>query len=111
MTPTERIVAASAATFTVTDAAGRELTIRRPDALDKLRLFKAMGPALSQNAGYLGMAILAASVSAIDGIPVPPPATEQQIENLVSRLGNTGLAAIGQALNPAVPPAENAAGN
>jgi hypothetical protein len=71
--------------------------VRRISVLDKLRLFKAAGPVLSQNAAWLGLALLAFSVSAIDDVPVPMPATEQQIESLVSRLGDLGIAAVASA--------------
>ena len=98
-----RIVAASLAETVVRDAAGRELSLRRMSALDRLRLFKAVGPQLAQNAPYLGMAMLAASVCAIDGVPVPPPVTEGQVEALVSRLGDAGIAAVasGFSMEPA----------
>ncbi len=45
------------------------------------------------------MAGLAFSVQEIDGVPVPTPVTEAQIEGLVDRLGDDGLAAIASALN------------
>ena len=97
-TPSSRIIAAAIAETMVRDAAGRELSLRRMGALDRLRLFKAVGPQLAQNAPYLGMAMLAASVSAIDGVPVPPPVTEGQVEALVSRLGDAGIAAAASGL-------------
>jgi hypothetical protein len=53
---------------------------------------------LSQNQPWLGMAVLAASVAAIDDVPVPAPGNEQQIEALVARLGDAGIAAVGEAL-------------
>ncbi|MGD0103389.1 MAG: hypothetical protein ABSC06_05055 [Rhodopila sp.] len=68
--------------------------LRRLTALDTLRLFKAAGPALAQNEPWLSMAGLVFSVLEIDGVPVPPPATESQIETLIDRLGEEGLAAI-----------------
>ena len=71
-------------------------------ALDRLRLFKAIGPMLAQNPPYLGMAMLASSVTAIDDVPVPAPATESQIEALISRLGDTGISAVADALRPEV---------
>ena len=74
------------------------LELRRIGALDKLRLFKAVGPSLAQNEPYLGMALLAFAVAAIDGVPVPSPVNEAQIESLVARLGDSGLAAIGDAM-------------
>ena len=54
---------------------------------------------LSQNEPWLSMAGLALSVLEIDGVPVPQPTTESQIENLVERLGDEGLEAIADMLN------------
>ena len=87
----------------IQDTEGRTLTIRSLTALDKLRLFKAAGPTLSQNHLWLGMATLATSVTAIDDVPIPPPTSEAQIESLVSRLGDSGITAIAQALTPDTP--------
>ena len=94
MTPSQSIVRDAIKTVTVIDGKGRSLTLRRLTALDTLRLFKAAGPILAQNEPWLSMAGLAFSVLEIDGIPVPPPATEPQIESLIDRLGDEGLAAI-----------------
>jgi len=99
LTPSARILAEAAETFTVTDARGRRLTVKRVTALDKLRLFKAVGPHLGNNAPYFGMAMLAASVLDIDGIPVPLPASEAALEAAVAQLGNDGMRAIAGALN------------
>jgi hypothetical protein len=81
----------------IRDALGRQLEVRRISALDRLRLFKAVGSDLAQNAPYFGMAMLAASVVAIDGIPVPAPVREGQLEALVQLLGDEGLAAAADA--------------
>jgi len=86
--------------MSITDTQGRRLDLRPMTALDKLRLFKAAGPALSRNEPWLGMALLACSVSAIDDVPVPMPADERGIEALVARLGDAGLTAIAAALAP-----------
>ncbi len=99
--PSERIVSAAARTLLARDAEGRELSLRRPDALDRLRLFKALGAELSLNAPYLGVALLAASVTAIDGVPVPAPTSESQLEALVRRLGDDGIDAVADALDEA----------
>ncbi|MGH3635603.1 MAG: hypothetical protein ACRDTS_16260 [Mycobacterium sp.] len=93
------IVAAADTAPVVTDAEGRRIALRRLSALDKLRLFKAAGPVLAQNQPWLGMAVLACSVTAIDDVPVPASATEQQIEAMVARLGDTGINAIAAALD------------
>lgn len=110
-TPSARLVAAAQAAPEATDAAGRRLALRRLTALDKLRLYKAAGPALAQNAPWMGVALLAASVAAIDGIPVPAPATEAQVEALVARLGEDGLAAVAEALDAPGAEAADVAGN
>ena len=111
-TPSARLIAAAQAAPCVTDAGGRVLALRRLTALDKLRLYKAAGPQLAQNAPWMGVALLAASVTAIDKVPVPPPATEAQVEALVGRLGEDGLAAVAEALtSEAAEDVADAAGN
>jgi hypothetical protein len=98
MLPSTTVIADGSMRSTVRDAEGRTIEVRRLTAIDRLRLFKAAGPALSQNQPWLGMAVLASAVTAIDGVPVPAPATEQQIESLVSRLGDAGISAVAAAL-------------
>lgn len=98
-TPSARIAEAAAGNATAQDELGRVLTIRRPGPVDRLRMFKALGPELAQNTTYLGMAMLAASVTAIDDIPVPMPGNELQLEALVQKLGDAGFAAIARALD------------
>jgi hypothetical protein len=99
MSPSATIISAATAAPTVTDRQGRRLTLRRMTSLDKLRLFKAAGPTLAHNQPWLGMAMLACSVAEIDNVPVPPPTNEQQIELIVARLGDFGIAAVAEALN------------
>lgn len=94
MTPSQSIVREAVKTLTAIDRKGRRLMLRRLTALDTLRLFKAAGPVLAQNEPWLSMAGLAFSVLEIDGVPVPSPVTEQQIEGLIDRLGDEGLAAV-----------------
>jgi hypothetical protein len=105
MSPTSTIIASATTMQTVTDVEGRRLTLRRLTALDRLRLFKAAGPLLSQNQPWLGMAVLASSVAAIDDIPMPQPVNELQIEAMIGRLGDAGTAAIAQALQQDPAPA------
>jgi hypothetical protein len=99
MTPSETIVAAARRRYEVVDSQGRHLTLRGLTALDTLRLFKAAGPVLAQNQPWISLATLAMSVTEIDGIPLPTPVTEAQIEAIVERLGDAGLTAIADALD------------
>ncbi len=113
-TPSARLIAAAQMAPTAVDQLGRKLALRRLSALDKLRLYKAAGPVLAHNQPWLGVALLAASVAAIDDVPVPQPGTEQQIEALVGRLGEAGLAAVGAAvaeLTPTLAEVAASAGN
>ena len=99
MLPTAQTLQSARESLTIHDPQGRELVLRKMTALDRLRLFKAVGPLLSQNDAYLGMAILACSVIAIDGVPTPPPVVEAQLEALVAKLGDIGIAAVAEALS------------
>jgi hypothetical protein len=98
MEPTKSILKNAQRAINTLDARGRSLVCRRPTALDTLRLFKAAGPTLAQNEAWLAMASLAFAVEAIDGVPVPAPGSEAQIEALVERLGDDGLSAIAAAV-------------
>ena len=104
--PAARLVAAAAAAPEVRDAQGRRLVLRRMSMLDKLRLFKAAGPVLAQNAPWIGIALLACSVVAIDEVPVPPPSSEAQIEALVRQLGDEGIRAVAGAIDVAAAPVD-----
>lgn len=100
MTPARSIVHQANAARTVTDARGRRIVVRQLTALDTLRLFKVAGPVLAQNEPWLSMAGLAFAVLEIDSVPMPPPATEAQIESMIDRLGEDGIAAIAGVLAP-----------
>jgi hypothetical protein len=99
-TPTEQIMKAAQQPGEVVDARGRHLSVRRPGALDKLRLFEAVGSQLAQNAPYLGMAMLAGCVTAIDGVPCQPMMTKRLIEARIAELGDEGTEAVAQYLYP-----------
>ena len=107
--PSTHIVTQAASTITIVDADGRTLVLRRLSALDRLRLYKLVGAYLGTNAPYLGLASLAVSVCSIDGVPMPPPVTEAQLEALVGRLGDAGFAAASAAMRQLQP--ELQAGN
>jgi hypothetical protein len=105
MKPSERIISEAVKPAVTEDRRGRRLTLRSLTALDTLRLFKAAGPVLAQNEPWLSMASLAFAVTEIDGVPVPTPVSEAQIESLIDRLGDNGLAAIAGTLEAS--PAED----
>lgn len=82
---------------TVTDSNGRIITLRVLDPADMLDLLEAAGPA-SANVGWIRYASVVASVSAIDGVPVPIASTKAHILAAARKLGNEGFAAVGKFL-------------
>ncbi len=95
----------------VTDSLGRRLSLRRLTLLERLRLFEAAGAELARNDRWLGLAALAASVAAIDGVPVPLPVSKAAVEAAVQRLDEPGIAAVAAALAPEPPFDKALAGN
>ncbi|WP_026438914.1 hypothetical protein [Acidocella facilis] len=87
----------------VTDAKGRVIELRRMGVLEQLRLYKVLGPELSENRAYIGLARIAAAVSSVDGVPLPFPGSEAGIEAALERLDEEGVAAVGEALLAAEP--------
>ena len=102
MSPSAYILKQAENVLETIDKGGRKLKVRRPAALDTLRLFKAAGPILSQNEAWLSLAAMAVAVVEMDGIPVPAPTTESQIESLVDRLGDDGISAVASILSEPV---------
>ncbi len=115
MTPTQSIIEDSVKRDVIQDQTGRRIGVRTLGPVDTLRLYKAAGPTLSENNAWLQFAALAIAVSDIDGVPVPPPTTEGQIESIISRLGEAGINAIAHwsslTNDPAVPDLRSSVGN
>lgn len=96
-TPSENIARTANAAREIPDALGRKLVIKRPGALDKMRLFKVIGGENSKNEMYMGYAMLAISTVSIDGDAIDPCTSVRDVEGLVQRLGDEGIQAIGEA--------------
>jgi len=84
----------------ITDKSGRTLSLRRVGVLETLRLYKALGPELSVNEAYMGLAVIAGSVAVLDGVPMPFPNGEAAIETCLERLGEEGTTAVAAAIQP-----------
>ncbi len=78
---------------TVTDTAGRTIKVRRLSALDRVRLFRAMGATDSENRLLQSYGATAAAVVEIDGRAVIFPQSNIQLDALIGRLDEHGLAA------------------
>jgi hypothetical protein len=80
----------------VTDSLGRIIFFRKITALDRLRIFEALGAELSENQNYLAHALIAASVTKINTLDQPFPRSKRAIENVVDSLGDEGFQAVSQ---------------
>jgi hypothetical protein len=94
-TPSQEIVANKI--VKVTDARGRSIEVRKLKTLDRMRLLELVGPENSANQQYLGFAMLAYSVSSIDGNPTGRPATKLALEAIVQELDDDGFDAVSKA--------------
>jgi hypothetical protein len=78
----------------VTDAKGRRITLRKINVLDQVKMLRAIGPKQAENQPYFNIVECAFMADMLDGIPLPMPSTEQQIDAAIGRLGDEGIAAI-----------------
>ena len=81
----------------ITDSNGRAISFKEMDAVDMLDLLEAAG-AQSTNQGWMRMAMVVASVTDIDGVPVPRARTKEQVRAIAGQLGNPGLIALNEAI-------------
>lgn len=92
-TPSAELVAKAQTEQTVTDALGRVIKLRKPGVLAQYRIVDAMGASAS-NQAYMAMVLPLLFVSAINADPVPPLGTKREVEALIQRLDDEGVAAV-----------------
>ena len=85
----------SEAPTVLTDTLGRKLTLRKLTVLDQARMMRAIGPVQASNDPYRTLVQLAFMVTDIDGVPVPFPTNEAQIDAAIGRLKDEGYLALG----------------
>lgn len=98
---------ANSGTYTITDARGRALTLKRPGVLSQLRLVEALG-ATAKNEVYMGMVLPALYVASIDGEAEMSPRSKPQLEGLIQRLDEDGLTAVNEGIKQHFSPPETA---
>lgn len=91
--PSQQAVAKAAAEVTVTDATGRKITLRKPGVLAQYRLIEMLGDT-AKNGVYVRMALPMMYVATIDGDPVAQPARKSELEALIQRLEEPGVACV-----------------
>jgi hypothetical protein len=92
-TPTQAIVRASAPQDVTLDANGRKILVRVMTPVEQFRFKKVIGKFMD-NGGYMMDAMMAASVRAVDGMPMPFPQSEANVEFILERLATDGWAMV-----------------
>jgi len=92
-TPTAQVIAKAAAAVTITDARGRSITLKKPGVLAQFRLIEALGDT-AKNEVYVRMVMPLIYVAEVDGDPVPPPVRKSEVEALIQRMDEDGIAAV-----------------
>jgi hypothetical protein len=96
-TPSAQVVTKAISATTVTDSAGRTITLKKPGVLAQYRLIEALGDT-AKNEVYMAMAMPLIYVSEIDGDSVILPSTKIQVEALIQRLDEHGIQAVIQGM-------------
>lgn len=97
-TPSDALVKKAAAEVTITTPNGFTVTLKRPGVLSSFRLVKMLGDA-ARNVVYMNMVLPFTYITAIDGRAVAAPNTEREIEALITRLDEEGVAAVMNAVS------------
>ena len=92
-TPTEQVIAKASAEVAVTDARGRTIRLKKPGVLAQYRLIEILGES-AKNEVYVGMVLPLIYVCEIDGDQVAQPNTKREVDGLIQRLDEDGIAAV-----------------
>ena len=93
----------------VKDALGRVLELRKINVADQVKLLRAIGPAQSTNQPYVSIVTMAATVSAIDGVPMIMPRDERTIDAAIAKIGDEGFLALSVSMSRQIKAMEDAA--
>lgn len=92
-TASEQLMASATAEAQVTDARGRVIKLRKPGVLAQFRIVETLG-ATSSNETYMRMVLPLLYVGAIDGDDDISMTKKSEVEALIQRLDEDGLAAV-----------------
>ena|SRR5690348_9865160 len=96
-TPSQEATASAVQTFEITDAEkNRKITLRKPSVIAQYRLIGLLGNDLASNQVFVAMALPLIYVSAIDDQPVVMPVKYSELEALIQRLDESGVAAVSE---------------
>jgi len=104
-TPTKQLTRQLNDAFDVEDVNGRKITLKKPNAIRKLRFIEALGES-SSNRLWTGAVWPLMYVTAIDGKPVATPIAKIEMEALYERLGDDGMDAVSAGLGEYLKPGD-----
>ena len=90
---TQQVMAKASEEHLVEDARKRIITLKRPGVLAQYRLVEMVGES-AKNEVYMGMVLPLIFVAAIDNEPVRMPVNRREIDALIERLEEDGIAAV-----------------
>lgn len=93
-TPSEQLVKDALKEVVVPDRRGRKIKLAKPSTLAQFRLVKVLGGEAAANQVYMGMILPLIFVTAIDDDPVYFPNNEREVDALIQRLDEDGIAAV-----------------
>lgn len=92
--PTQQVIAKANAETIVTDATGRVIKIKKPGVLAQYRLVEIVGAEAAKNDVYMSMVLPLIFVAEIDDKPLPQPRSKAEVDALIQRLDEDGIAAV-----------------
>lgn len=96
--PSAQLIAKAIAETVITDARGRSIKLKKPGVLAQYRLIEILGET-AKNQVYMGMVLPLIFVAEIDGDPVFQPSRKSEVEALIQRLDEDGIAAVMAGVN------------
>lgn len=93
-TPSAAVVKNANTEHTVVDSRGRSITLKKPGVLAQFKIVEILGGETASNTVFMGMVFPTLYVSAIDGDPISRPTKRAELDALIQRLDEEGVAAI-----------------
>jgi hypothetical protein len=92
--PSQTLVRAAASEATVTDSAGRVITLKKPGVLAQFKLIEMLGGTAASNSVFVTMVLPLIYVTAVDGDPISRITKRAELDALIQRLDDDGVEAV-----------------
>lgn len=96
--PTQQVTRDANFTVEVEASDGRKITLRKPGVLAQFKMIEMLGGAAAANQVFVNMVLPVTFVVAIDGDPVSRITTRTELDALIQRLDEAGIARVMEAV-------------